>query len=51
MGTVLWHTSYCLQCDWRTEGGKADKDAEKHTKETTHATVSSAVPDDGTHGV
>lgn len=36
----MTHTAHCLTCDWTHDGPDADKQAEKHTKTTGHATSS-----------
>ena len=35
----------CCVCDWTAEGAAADSEAEKHTKKTSHATLSWAEPE------
>lgn len=40
------HFAHCLDCDWRAEGDTADREAEKHTKQEKHSTVSGMVNDD-----
>lgn len=37
-------TAKCMKCDWTAEGAKAGKEAEKHSKQPGHPTVSSADP-------
>lgn len=41
---ALVFTAKCMKCDWTFEGPKADKEAEKHSKQPGHPTVSSANP-------
>ena len=42
--TELHHHAKCLACEWRAEGEDADKQAEKHSKQPGHPTVSSGEP-------
>lgn len=37
-------TARCVKCDWKFEGPRADKEAEKHSKQQGHPTISSADP-------
>ncbi len=34
----------CVVCEWTATGAAADRQAEKHTKTTSHATLSWAEP-------
>ena len=40
----LRHFAACLACEWRTEGEDSYKQAEKHSKQPGHPTVSSWEP-------
>lgn len=42
MTTHIETIAGCYSCDWQAAGVHADKAAEKHTRDTTHGTWTSA---------
>lgn len=40
----LTHTATCQACEWRDDSDRADRAAEKHTKTTSHSTITRTEP-------